>query len=262
MAKSYIIGIVSQKGGVGKTTIAVNLATALKMLKYNVLLVDADSTNPSIGYHLGLDDANIGYRDVVQKKAHIDKAVSVHSTTGLHVLTGTVYAKPFLPTVEQLNSFRSQVQKTPYDFVIIDTAPGFLQEDLVTHFDESIMIANPDMPSLSSCIRLAKLLDKHNQKYQLVLNRIKNRNYELSIDEIEGTWKERVYSKLPEDEAVLESLAEHIPLLVKNRNNRFSKEIRELAMKYSGRTEAKFEKEEGGGIVAFIRRLLGLNRER
>lgn len=262
MGKPYIIGIVSQKGGVGKTTIAVNLATALKLLKYNVLLVDADSTNPSIGYHLGLDDANIGYRDVVQRRVTMDKAVSVHSTTGLHVLPGTVYAKPFLPTVEQLNSFRGQMQKTAYDFVIIDTAPGFLQEDLVTHFDESMMIANPDMPSLSSCIRLAKLLDKHNQKYQLILNRIKNRNYELGINEIEGTWKERVYSKLPEEEAILESIAEHIPLLVKNRNSRFSREVREFAMKYSGRTEAKYENRDRNSVIAFIRRLLGLDRER
>ncbi len=257
MAKPYIIGIVSQKGGVGKTTIAVNLSVALKMLKYNVLLTDADSFNPTVGFLLGLDDANIGYRDVLLKKTTLQKAISLHTTSGLHVLTGTVYSKAFTPTAKQINDLRNELLKTNYDFIIIDTSPGFLSEDIINCFDESILIATPDMPALSSCIRLGALLDKHHKKYELVVNRVKNKSYELHIDEIEEAWKERVYSTLPEEDAVPQSVSRHIPLLITSRRNIFSRGINNIASKFSGRTEARFV-EEKGGIIAWILRIFGL----
>ena len=49
----YIIRISSQKGGVGKTTIAVNLGVILSLFKYKTLVVDCDAANPTVGFHWG-----------------------------------------------------------------------------------------------------------------------------------------------------------------------------------------------------------------
>ena len=50
---SKIIAIVSGKGGVGKTTSAINLGVALNKFGKNVVVVDANLTTPNIGLHLG-----------------------------------------------------------------------------------------------------------------------------------------------------------------------------------------------------------------
>ena len=51
MAKVYVI--TSGKGGVGKTTSAVNLGAAMNLLGEDIIIVDANLTTPNIGLHLG-----------------------------------------------------------------------------------------------------------------------------------------------------------------------------------------------------------------
>ena len=58
--RHQIIGVMSQKGGVGKTTIAVNLAVMLRLKGYETLIVDLDTSNPSVGIHLGMHESEDG----------------------------------------------------------------------------------------------------------------------------------------------------------------------------------------------------------
>lgn len=111
MANPYLIGVSSQKGGVGKTTISVNLSVALKSFNYKVLLIDSDTSNPSIGFHMGLEKANIGYRDVVYGRADLEDAVAVHGATGLHVLPGTINAKHFSPTSANIEKLANRIKR-------------------------------------------------------------------------------------------------------------------------------------------------------
>jgi Mrp family chromosome partitioning ATPase len=53
------IAVSSQKGGAGKTAIAVNLATSLSTKGFRILLIDGDCLDPSIGFHLCLEQMNM-----------------------------------------------------------------------------------------------------------------------------------------------------------------------------------------------------------
>jgi MinD superfamily P-loop ATPase len=77
--RPYIIRMSSQKGGVGKTTIAVNLSTALSVKGYRVLLVDADIYNPCITFYLGLRSPTVGFKDVLLGKSKLEKSDILYS---------------------------------------------------------------------------------------------------------------------------------------------------------------------------------------
>src|SRR3989304_5349675 len=77
---SRIITITSGKGGVGKTTTSINLATALNFFGKEVIIVDANLTTPNVGLHLGAPIVPISLNHVLQGKAKIQDAIYEHES--------------------------------------------------------------------------------------------------------------------------------------------------------------------------------------
>ena len=260
LGKPYVIGVSSQKGGVGKTTISVNLAVALKGFNYRVLLIDSDTTNPSVGVHLGMESANLGYRDVMYEKIAINDAIAVHGATGLHVIPGTLSSKPFVPPLEKIQKLGRKITYLNYDFVIFDIAPGFVEGDLSSYYNEALILTTPEISACTSSLRLAHEYDQIKVKHNLVVNRIKNKKYEISIGEIEEIYERKVLGEIPEDEIVPASIAEHIPAYLISPSSKFAVGIRSIARNYittgSGRPGVAVASGQAfGGIIAFLKRL-------
>ena len=219
---SYVIRISSQKGGVGKTTIAVNIAAVLSALNYKVLLVDADYSNPSVGFHLGLEQASRGYIDAIKGKTNLKEIIVPHGPSGIHVLPGRLASRVKTPSAEEMVDLYRKLRELNYDFVLVDTAPGLLPDrdfaDLKS-FDESIIVTTPEMSSCTSAIRLAHVYDEIGLKHSLIANRIKNKKYEVSMQEIEESYEGTVTGMIPEDEVVPISIAEHIPAYLLNQRS-------------------------------------------
>ena len=259
MPKPYIIGIASHKGGVGKTTVAVNLAASLSRFGYKVLLIGTDVSNPNICYHLGLEDANIGFQNTIIKGTEITKAIAIHNPTGLSVLPEAISGAEFVVSKNQSHSFKNKLENLNYDFIIIDTAPGYHQTYEFDYWDECIIVSTPDMPSISAAMRIENEIKSQKIKSSLIMNKVKNKNYEVHIDEIEEAWTERVYAVLPDSENVMSSLSEQIPISIKYVNDPFTKAINEMARKYSGRSDSKAPSSTYGiGIISRIRGFLHL----
>lgn len=260
MGNPYVIGVSSQKGGVGKTTISVNLAVALRMFNYRVLLIDSDTTNPSVGFHMGIEKVNTGYRDVLYGKVDLNQAIAVHGPTGVHVLPGTLNTKKFSSSDERVQKLITSMRKSNYDFIIFDTAPGFVEEDLSKYYNEAMIITTPEMSACTSSIRLSQRYDAIEVKHSLVVNRIKNKRYEISIDEIEEIYEKKIKGALPEDEIVPISLSEHIPAYIVSPNSKFSTSLKNIARKYSSGDESRltYAPQGSGGIIGFLKRLFGI----
>jgi MinD-like ATPase involved in chromosome partitioning or flagellar assembly len=259
MGKPYIIRISSQKGGVGKTTVSTNLAVALAMASFRTLIVDADTTNPAVGFHLGLDRVNMGYSDVVSGKARLANATIVHTPTGLNVLPGVIRSTTHMLTVTQITEFMKTLSNTDYDFIIIDTAPGLSPVEPRQLLDEAIIITTPDMASCTSCIRLTTQFRKEKIKHNLIVNRIKNKRYEISMREIEEMYGNRVFGALPEDEIIPLSISEHIPAYLLDRRAPFSANMGEISGLYRSKgVPATAFGQTYTGLIGWLRRMLGL----
>jgi flagellar biosynthesis protein FlhG len=266
MANPYIIRVASQKGGVGKTTIATNLAVTLSTLNYNVLIVDCDAANPSVGIHLGMVEANEGYKEVVEKKAKPSSVIVVHAPSGLKVLPGTIGGYSFTPEPARFWEFVSELSKMKYDFIILDTSPGFSIREPTKYYSEALLITTPEMSACTSVMRLAKLYTNDGLKHSLVINRIRNKKYEYSVDEIEDMYENRAIAAIPEDEAVPISVAQHIPTVMGFPKSEFSVGVKELGRRYSSRSDkvplgpSKAMSQERGGIFSSLRKAFGGKR--
>ena len=251
-----MIRVCSTKGGVGKTTIAVNLATVLQLQGYNVLLVDEDSINPCVGIYMGLQDVPLGIFDVMKNKVDLKRAIVPHPSTGMHVLPGRLGYNEKSPTKKQIIRFFNELKTSGYDFVIVDTQPGIPFPDSLNSYDEALIIVRPSEASNISALRMAREYSQRNLKVNAVANMIKGKKYELSLPEIQEVAEVHVIAALPEDENVLISTTEHVPVYIYNKRSQFSKAILDLANIYTSRVSFIKESpvEKGGGIFSKLKK--------
>lgn len=126
-----IIAVVNQKGGVGKTTTAVNLAACLSVLEHKTLLVDADpQSNATSAVGIESDDVQYCIYDCVMGNAFVNDIIKPTQVPNLDLIPAIqdlVAAELDLITLDR-REFRLkdsfEAIKNEYDFIIIDCAPS------------------------------------------------------------------------------------------------------------------------------------------
>jgi len=227
--KGETIGIISLKGGVGKTSSVANIGAALASeFGKKVLVVDANFTAPNLGLHLGLSNPEVTIHDVLLNKVNAEEAVHEHME-GFHIIPGAYLSR-------KINPFKLKQKiehlKDQYDVILIDSSPNLNDEMLATMIasDKILVVTSPDYPTLSTTLRAVRLAKQKGTPINgLILNRVRGKKFELSVQDIEEAAGVPVVSVLPEDIKVPESIANTTPVTVDKPKAKSSIEYKKLA---------------------------------
>jgi septum site-determining protein MinD len=227
--KGRIIGIISIKGGVGKTTTVSNLGAVLvKEFGKRVLLVDANYSGPNLCYHLGVENPERTISEVLEDKISITEAIFEHNL-GFHII-------PAKLTHGDVNPFKLKQKitslKNYYDIILIDSSPNMNNEILSTLIasDEIAVVTSPDIPTLSNTLYAIKIAkEKNTPIFGIILNKVRRKNFEIRLEEIEEATNTPVIAVLPDDVNILEALSQTVPSTIHKPDADTSIEYKKLA---------------------------------
>ncbi len=229
MAKVY--GIISAKGGTGKTTSAINLAAALNKLGEDVMIVDANFSTPNIGLHLGSAIVPVTLNHVLEGKADARGAIYEHES-GLKVLLSSI-SSTARPRFEKLQETTKKLKKLS-DYIILDSSAGLGKETevVIKTADELILVTQPEMPSITDALKTIKLAEQLGKEVKgFIVTRHRGRRSEMSIPNIREMLELPLLGIVPEDRKMQKSLRLKNPIVYTHPRSKSSRAYQKIAQK-------------------------------
>lgn len=246
-----IIAVAGASGGVGNTSIAVNLAVALATNpERSVVLIDLD---------LALGDADVfldmipdyTLLDVAQNISRLDLALLRKSLTKHE---SGVFLLPRPVQIEDMSSISNDdlkrvigLLKASFTHLIIDLSKSYSRLDITAleSADSIVLLTQLDLPCLRNVVRLLSSLETYdnvNDKIRIVVNRVGLDKMQISSTKAEETIDRDIFWRIPNNYPVISECRNNgVPLLENAKNAAITQSICELAEKLSG----DFEDDEG-----------------
>jgi MinD-like ATPase involved in chromosome partitioning or flagellar assembly len=234
-----VIGILSLKGGVGKTSVVSSLGDALSGCGKKVLLVEANFSAPNLGLHWNIINPFVTLHHVLSRTANIKDAI--HHLDRLDILPSSLFPDMQINPLA-LKDKLNQVRRS-YDFILIDSAPAINEDALsvILASTSLIFVTTPDHPTLSSTLKSIKLARERGAVIDgLILNKVHNEDFELSINDIEKTIEAPVLAVIPYNVEVLRALSKFIPFTTHKPKSEGSIEYKKLAGVFTGQKYKTF----------------------
>lgn len=233
-----VITVFSSKGGVGKTTIATNLAVAItRLTQKKVALLDLDLSFGDVAVMLNLLPRQT-LADLAQESNPLEPEVlepyMVKHSSGVEVLAAPPkpeYAE-FIGQghIEKLIS----TMKRMYDYIIVDTSQGFSDPILISldNADQILLISTLDIPTVKNirlCLEVMDSLHYTPEKIKLVLNRA-SVDMGIRYKDVEVTLSRPIFASLPSDEqAAVTAANKGIPFVISYPSSRLTQAVMKLA---------------------------------
>ncbi len=192
-SRATIIAVFNPKGGVGKTTIATNLASVLQTRRgHKVLLVDADTVTGHVATSLGIDGVRTlsdSWRDQAEggPRESLDDIASAHPS-GMRVAALT--SSPLDTDILEPDRVADEITaaRRGVDFIVVDLHPSYgkLNDAIFKVADRILVPVTPDVPAIRAAVQLADYATELGvrERLSLVINRA---NSGVGVADIERT---------------------------------------------------------------------------
>lgn len=226
-----IIAIASAKGGVGKTTTAINIGTALARFGRQAVVVDANLSTPNIGIYLGAAITPSSVHDAVNGKESIRKCIYTHPS-GVRIAPASIALHESKnPSLKNLKKVIKELEGT-HEVVIVDSSPG-LGEDMVSAVsaaDEVVVVTTADLPAVTDALKTIETIESHGVTVVgVALNRVRKDRHEMKPGEVEAMLERPVIASIPEDESIRAALKKNDPVVFLSPDAPSSTAYKELA---------------------------------
>ncbi len=260
-----IITIFGAKGGIGKTTIASNLAVALATEAHQtVALVDMDTRFGDVAITMDIP-VERSIADLARNLDSVDRNTLrdylVRHESGVYILPAPTRPSDWRNLHAQHIRYVVDVLAQTHDFVILDT-PGTFNEIVAAAIEVGTMIlliATLDMASIKDTVLALEMLHERfgndEERVKVVLNRA-GMDTGVREKDVERTLDSPLWRRIPQDNEVVKSAQLGRPIVMSKPNSKVSSEIRDVARALAGvRNRANGHKAGGGGFGKLLRPL-------
>lgn len=231
-----IITITSGKGGVGKTTTAINLAAALNSFGKEVIVVDANLTTPNVGLHLGAPIVPVSLNHVLLGKANIADAIYEHSS-GTKIIPSSLSVRELKRlNHSKLKDVGKKLRKMA-DIIIYDSAAGLGEEAIAAmeSADELIIVTNPEIPAVTDALKTSKVIEQMGKEVKgVIINRVRGSRMEMPVSNVRDMLELPILGVVPEDVNVISSVVMKDALIHTHPKSKASRAYRKIAAKIIG----------------------------
>src|SRR5919206_2250396 len=241
VALAPMVCVLGPKGGTGKTLTSCNLAVALAGMAKKVSLVDLDLQFGDVGLSLGLSPERTIY-DLAKSGGSLDveklESYLTSHPSGVQVLMApTRPDQASFVTVDLLRDVYTTL-RTHYDFVIVDTPPGFTPE-VIASIDSSshvCMVGMLDSLSLKNTklgLETLELMGYDSSRISVLLNRSDTR-IGISRDDVAAIVGRAPDVYVPSDRDIPKTLTDGLPIVLAEERSEAAQAFRSLATRYAG----------------------------
>lgn len=239
-SKCRVVTVYSNKGGVGKTSIATNLALELaKITKENVALIDLNFQLGDVTAFLDLKPSfNISYMLQNLDKINEDFLLSTlekYKDTSLYVLADPPYFKQADNVSSKDITKLFNILRDTFSYVVVDTSGGFDSKAInaLENSDLIFFVTIVNLPALRNCQRCMELFDKlgiEADKVQILINRYME-NDEISADDVEEVLGKNIYWKIPNNYfTMMSAINKGVPVSYVNPDSNVALSYKNLAL--------------------------------